>query len=64
MKIGKINKHMEPDNKIRSLFSGIIELDHKLEKLMLEPENLTHYGYKNLNGGVIRGCKGSCTDSS
>jgi len=54
MKIGKINKNIEADNKIRKRFSGIIELDQGLEELMLEPENLTHYGYKNYHNSAIK----------
>ncbi|MEX2336306.1 MAG: hypothetical protein WD555_03445, partial [Fulvivirga sp.] len=53
MKIGKINKNIEADNKIRKRFSGIIELDQGLEALMLEPENLTHYGYKHLRDAAV-----------
>ncbi len=53
MKIGKINKNIEADNKIRKRFSGIIELDQGLEELMLEPENLTHYGYKHLRDSAV-----------
>lgn len=54
MKIGGINKNINPDNKIKSKFSGIIELDKDLENLMLEPENLTHYGYKNTRHAAVR----------
>lgn len=54
MKIGKINKNIEPVNQIRKRFSGIIELDQRLEELMLEPENLTHYGYKNLRNNAVK----------
>lgn len=48
MKIGKINKNIEPDPRIRKRFSGIIELEPDIEEIMLVPEDLTHYGYKNL----------------
>lgn len=54
MKVGKINKNIEPDNKIRKRFSGIVELEPELEALMLEPENLTHYGYKNYHHPAIK----------
>ena len=53
MKIGKINKNIEADNKIRKRFTGFIELDKDLEVILLEPENLTHYGYKNLRDSAI-----------
>ena len=54
MKIGKINKNIEADNKIKKRFAGIVELDKELEKLMLEPENTTHYGYKNFHYPAIK----------
>lgn len=54
MKIGEINKNINPDNKIKSKFTGIIELDKDLEEIMLEPEDMTHYGYKKTRHAAVR----------
>jgi hypothetical protein len=54
MKIGKINRNIEPHNKIRKRFAGILELEPDLEEIMLEPENLTHYGYKSLQSSSVK----------
>jgi hypothetical protein len=54
MKIGKINRGIEPNGKIKKRFCGYIEMEDSLQELMLEPENLTHSGYKNFQSSAAR----------
>ncbi|MDQ6758007.1 MAG: hypothetical protein M3004_13855 [Bacteroidota bacterium] len=54
MKIGGINKGIWPNSQIAKNFCGFLIFDSELDNIVLEPENLTHYGYVNMHPSVLK----------